>query len=251
MIYIRRTDGKAIIIPIDNDRCFGIKMGWNPDNDGLRNAEVFAKKNASGKTPIKIYQNTILSSSANDTKAIYLNYVKAIKASDWMKTETFNSLYEIAKKTYGIESCASDFLYVGFSLNAIDNYTFNDYITKKAAKIDLEYTLTVPKTSTNTNTSTKGDYGDVYVAGTFNNWNPNLDSKYKMTYNGNGVYTITLTVNGDIEFKFNNGSNWDTINWGEKDSKLSLESGSNFKYTVSNNSVTITINTITKEITIA
>lgn len=266
MIYIRRTDGKAILIPIDNDRCFGISCDWNPDGDGMRNTDVFATKCANGKTPNKLYQKTILASSANDCKAIYLNYVKALKVSDWMKTETFNQFYEIAKNTYGDASCVSSYDYVGFSLDAGMNYSFEDYITHKAAKINLEYALIAPKSTTNDETATEttqitddpslGYYGDVYIVGTFNDWNANLDSTYKLSYKGSGTYEITITVSGDsngyICFKFNNGIDWNEINWGQKDGTLSLDSGSNFELNdVGNNdSITIILNTINKTISI-
>lgn len=50
----------------------------------------------------------------------------------------------------------------------------------------------------------------IYVAGSFNGWNPRL-AAYALTPEGNGQYAITLpgTVRGSIQFKFTLGS-WDT-----------------------------------------
>jgi len=50
----------------------------------------------------------------------------------------------------------------------------------------------------------------IYVAGTFNNWNPGADA-YRLTAEG-GQYVITLpdTVRGPVEFKFTLGS-WDRV----------------------------------------
>lgn len=101
MIYIRRTDGKAIIIPIDNDRCFGITKDYNPDGNAMMNRDIFTTKAANGKTSNLLYTKTILASTPNKYKAIYLNYIKALKNSDWMNPNKFDSLYQIAYETYG------------------------------------------------------------------------------------------------------------------------------------------------------
>jgi alpha-amylase len=51
----------------------------------------------------------------------------------------------------------------------------------------------------------------VYIAGTFNRWNP-ADSAYRLARQGSGQYTIVLpqSVRGPVEFKFTLGS-WDTV----------------------------------------
>jgi transglutaminase-like putative cysteine protease len=51
----------------------------------------------------------------------------------------------------------------------------------------------------------------VYVAGTFNGWNP-ADPNYRLTALGREEYTLTLpeTVRGPVEFKFTLGS-WETV----------------------------------------
>lgn len=58
-----------------------------------------------------------------------------------------------------------------------------------------------------------GTAGDIYVAGSFNNWNP-ADSAYRLTAEGGG-YAITLpaAVRGAVEFKFTRGS-WETVETG-------------------------------------
>lgn len=58
---------------------------------------------------------------------------------------------------------------------------------------------------------------DVYIAGTFNNWNPK-DERYKLERAGE-VYTITLELNGPIEFKFTRGS-WETVEKGQKGQEI-------------------------------
>ncbi len=58
---------------------------------------------------------------------------------------------------------------------------------------------------------------DVYVAGTFNNWNPG-DANYKLNKNINGTYSINITGSGLMEYKFTRG-NWgnnETLNNGNQ-----------------------------------
>lgn len=51
---------------------------------------------------------------------------------------------------------------------------------------------------------------DIYIAGTFNSWNPG-NTSYKLTKIDTDLYTITLdSSNGTIEFKFTRG-NWDKV----------------------------------------
>ena len=107
MLYFSRENGKGYYIPIDNDRCFGIIKDWNPDGNGLKDQEVFATINATNKQVNNLFSSTILSSETNKYKAIYLNYVKAIKASDWVKNDTFNELYDIARVTYSASVTSS------------------------------------------------------------------------------------------------------------------------------------------------
>lgn len=70
-----------------------------------------------------------------------------------------------------------------------------------AAGAQLTIRLTVPA----------GTVGDVFVAGSFNGWNP-ADSLYRLTPDPDGAYVITLDpgIRGPVEFKFTRGS-WDRV----------------------------------------
>ena len=67
----------------------------------------------------------------------------------------------------------------------------------------LEIALAVP--------SSTPDNADVYIAGTFNGWNPGMPA-YRLHRQPDGSYTIELpaTVRGPIEFKFTLGS-WERV----------------------------------------
>jgi len=58
---------------------------------------------------------------------------------------------------------------------------------------------------------------EIYIAGTFNNWNPG-DPKYRLVKSGD-TYTITLELSGLIEYKFTRGS-WETVEKGQRGQEI-------------------------------
>ncbi|NPU89287.1 MAG: esterase [Fervidobacterium sp.] len=58
---------------------------------------------------------------------------------------------------------------------------------------------------------------DIYIAGTFNNWNPG-DPKHRLVRSGD-TYTITLELSGPIEYKFTRGS-WETVEKGQRGQEI-------------------------------
>lgn len=259
MIYIRRTDGKAIIIPIDNDRCFGITKDYNPDGNAMMNRDIFTTKAANGKTSNLLYAKTILASTPNKYKAIYLNYIKALKNSDWMNPNKFDSLYQIAYETYGNESTITNInsvetKSVSFSNikeNDDVNETFMTYVSNKTTKIDLNYVIK----------SVAGELlpeREVYLIGSFNNWSQNKDMP--LTYNSTtGDYSITFTPqnvdNGKIKLKFFDGVDYSALDWSINDDLTLNLDGNGKSYQLNNvttNSViTIVINPNTLKVTIS
>lgn len=262
-IYFRRTDGKAMILPIDNDRCFGITRDWNPDGKGMTEMSVFTtSRPGTGDSMNKLHTKTILSSSRNDSKAIYLNYVKALKVSEWTKNETFKAYYDLAYKTYGNNSCSNSFgKDFNFNINENGNWSFSDYISKKLAMVNLDQVITGTTEEENNNSnqgnqnsSNNGDgyYGEIYLIGSFMNWEK-YNKNYPLEYKGEGVYTVTFTAqnsdNGVIKYKFYDGEEYRNLDWTIVDGKLSMEVGSSAKVNANNGDiVTITINTITMEV---
>lgn len=280
-LYIRRTDGKAIIIPIDNDRCFGITKDWDPSGDGMTEKGVFSTNPAAGVRMNPLHSKTILASSSNDSKAIYLNYVKAIRESSWMTYDTFKSLYDIAYSTYG-NSSTEDSFGNRFEFNvggANGNWGFKDYIDKKKTKVDLNQTIskpnggnsqggTKPGTSSSnssissrpnnvTSNSNEGYYGELYLIGSFCSWYQG-NKDYPLEYNGNGVYTITFTAinvdNDQISWKIYDGYNFNTIDWTVENGELILEGAGKSSAKINDvntgDEITISVNSLTKEVNV-
>lgn len=253
--YARRTDGKVISIPIDNDRVFGLTLWWNPDGLALTRRDIFNKKRAATEEEVStIYLKTILADETNESKIIYLNQIKAIVNSDWLKSETFEKYYQIAKTSYG-NYVENSFETVVFN-NSKDNYndyTFDEYIKEKLRWMDLSIDLGEPiKQEGSSNMPSiddlKGFYGDLYIAGDMNSWS---GTSYKMEYLGNGTYTISFSIYKDYKnlyLKIYDGAYW-RINWSIKNDKLLMydTDAIHFSNVTKGKNITITINTITKE----
>ena len=244
MIYMRRTDGKMVFIPIDSDRCFGIIKDWNP-RDGYMYTTPLDRKDSTGKNTISLLLNTILSNSDNEAKNLYLEYIDKLSNSAWLTNDCFNTFYNMAKSSYSGYN---------FSLNDDqNNYSFNKYITNK---------LNTVKGNNNdnggNNTPSTSSY-DVYLVSSLNGFNANSD-KYKMTKINDSTYTITITVdkleeNSYIKFKFNNGGqDYSKVDWtvDQNTHKLVLSKGSSYKYygVSIGDKLTITINTDTLDVII-
>lgn len=102
IIYIRRTDGKWVFIPIDNDRALGIGKDWV---DGLEfvlsnRSNSFYASTISGEQRNPLFLKTLLSKEGNTLKQDYLQCLDLIRASSWVKEETFNQYYSLAKTAY-------------------------------------------------------------------------------------------------------------------------------------------------------
>lgn len=248
MIYMRRTDGKMVFIPIDNDRCFGIVKDWNIKN-GLMNVGMLDRKNSSNNNTISLLLNTVLSKTSNESRTLYVEFCNKIKESSWVSTETFNKYYNMAKSSY------SDY---DFSLtDTSDNYTFENYINNKMKQI-----TPLSDNDSGNNGGSTAEYDNLYLVSTINNWGNYSSSelsKYKLSKVAENTYSITVTVtklesDGNyFKFKFNNGyGDYSQIDWTlTQDLKtLVMEAGGKSArcYGVNvGDSVTITINTKTLE----
>ena len=256
MVYARRTDGKVITIPIDNDRVLGITKDWNPDSYALSTRGIFNPLRAGNyeNEVSLIYQKTILAEKNNHSKEMYLNHIKALSISDWVLNATFEKYYLMAKKNYNAYiDCAFPYSSVEFSLTDSNNqYNFKEYINRKLSLVDLDLELEdiTKEEETSylpTNLGMEGYYGSLYIAGDMNNWKGKY---YKMTYLGNGIYTITFEprlYRSKMYLKIYDGDSW-YINWSIQNNNLIMHDTDAFfaENVYYNAKVTIEINTILK-----
>ncbi len=99
-IYFLKSSNKAIFIPYDNDRCFGVTKEWNPTGDGMASVNPFSTL-ADGAG---IDQTNPLFIYTVDAGGYYIEeYAKALQniaESEWLTTEKFDAIYEIAYGNY-------------------------------------------------------------------------------------------------------------------------------------------------------
>ena len=241
LLYIRRTDGKLLIIPYDIDRCFGITRDFNVMN-GMTELEPLSTNTFQGKQRNNLLLKTILSHSNNECKKDYLNILEVIKNSNWVKSDTFKVFYNQAKSSYSAYSFSE----------SNENMSFDNYISRKISKINGD---------SSSNEEDKKVYDNLYVVGNFNSWGnyPSSDlTKYKMEYLGNYEYQIVINIEspldgGTLKFKFNNGFNdYSQIDWAIDSSLTILNKDGGGKSTSLSNinvgdKITIKINTNTLE----
>lgn len=98
----------------------------------------------------------------------------------------------------------------------------------------LSAQLTIHVTSIPANTPATDD---IFIAGTFNNWNPG-NTSHILTNKGNGTFSITFTPpQGVIEYKFTRGS-WETV---EGNSSGGFISNRTYNYTGGTQIVNVSI----------
>ena len=166
MMYFRRTDGKMIVVPIDNDRCFGIGHTWEKGITFSSNENLtpLSNKDVSGnniRNPL--FNKTILSSSSNGCLDTYKQYIELISKSSWVKNDTFTRFFNIAKETYKNET---------FDINGgEDNISFSSYIAKKLASLNKQEEPPVPpeQEGFDIDSPLDIDFENYYLAGDFNN----------------------------------------------------------------------------------
>ena len=171
LAYFRRTDGKLVIIPIDNDRCFGVGNGWT---DGLNfilsnDAKPMSSKSKPGDQRNPLLKKTIFASGNNQVKADYQACLELVKNSKWLKNETFENFFNMLNATYiGLST---------FSLNGgQDNISFSSYVEQKLKLYNGESnTPDIGDNSGNVNEPLFPAGTNLYLVGTFDEWATNND----------------------------------------------------------------------------
>ena len=110
-------------------KCFGVGNGWKSGADYIISDDCKpntgkALNGSNQRNPL--LTKTIFATGSNQSKTNYNKCIELVKNSKWVKNDTFESFYNIAKKTYGG--------LVDFSLNGgSDNISFSSYMQKKLA----------------------------------------------------------------------------------------------------------------------
>lgn len=99
-IYFLKSSQKAVFIPYDCDRVFGVTKTWNPTGDGMTSVSPFSTMAEGARSEQKnpLYRLTV------DEGGYYLNdyalKLKQVSVSKWLTTEHFYDYYDIASRNY-------------------------------------------------------------------------------------------------------------------------------------------------------
>lgn len=101
-IYFNGDDGKAIFIPYDYDRCFGINLDYNPTDDGMTSMQPYSRKVADGSSQSNpLLTKTILKGGNSNMIAKYRSALIDVADSNLLKVDTFNALYNSVAAMHG------------------------------------------------------------------------------------------------------------------------------------------------------
>ena len=138
-IYFRADNGKAMIIPYDFDRCFGVTMHWNPTGTGVTDDDPFSAERLSvdrwdQEADRTQYNPLILYTVAQGgyyTRP-YEQRLKDIAAGKWVTADHFAAYYNRASALY------SDCAVPGktFKNNPHQDYSFDLERTSDFASTD-------------------------------------------------------------------------------------------------------------------
>ncbi len=154
-LYFRADNGKALFIPYDYDRCFGITMHWNPTGTGCTDDDPFSTErlaidrkdtgaDRSQRNPLILYT---IARGGYFTRE-YAEKLETIAAGNWFKPDTFSQYYHTAEALYG-EDAIPDRVFQNnphqdyrFDLDrtsdfsSTDNISFREYVAAKLETMD-------------------------------------------------------------------------------------------------------------------
>lgn len=202
-MYFRRTDGKMVIIPIDQDRVLGISKDYDPSGDAMSSVSPYEQRavGANENQCNPLYTKTIL--QKNEVRTAYEEALQTVLASKWMTTEHFNTIYDVVKANYEA--------YTKTTLRPLDwtlneeyrgteqNMSFATYIGTKKETIKGDKGDEPGPIPPNPNIIQ--DYDDFYYRGTYNSWaEPSEASKF--TTQDQDTYTFYIEMaSTQMEFK--------------------------------------------------
>lgn len=134
-LYFLKSSNKAIFIPYDLDRVFGITKDWDPSGNAMTEIDPYSLNAIPGKQ-----QNPIIVEMINNSKysTKYTNYLKEYRDNSLFTTLSFTNLFNTYRNNYRTivkPSITLNNSYVVFSLTDSINMTFDNYLNKIIRKL--------------------------------------------------------------------------------------------------------------------
>lgn len=135
-VYFRKSDGKAIIIPYDYDRCLGSKQ-WDCFN-GMSSADITPytrRTTLDGGLRNPLYIHLIVKGAPTGEGSVLMRYranLIAISKSELLKASSFDAYKNSYKNRYGkFVNNVVNGNNLAFDTNPVGNIPFADYISAK------------------------------------------------------------------------------------------------------------------------
>ena len=144
-LYFRRSDGKAVFIPYDNELVLGDTYVWSPSESAMTEDSPYFEYNIRFDAPQEatmIRQTVLKGGYFTD---LYSGYLLDIAQSKWFTLNNYLKYYRIAKKNYG-DKLISKYSFLStlnknieFSMEGGEKYNGNmsidEYMEKMKANI--------------------------------------------------------------------------------------------------------------------
>lgn len=106
-VYFLNSTGKAIFIPCDLDRCFGVTNGYNPNGDAMTSADPYSTEalGAGEKQMNPLYKKTVCKGGYYIEE--YTDALIQVFSSKYLNFNKFEEIYKIAKANYSSKTTPS------------------------------------------------------------------------------------------------------------------------------------------------
>ena len=144
-VYFRKSDGKAVIIPYDNEIVLGDTYVWSPSKSALTGDSPYNEYNFrySANQEVPMLRQCVL--KGGYFTDVYSGYLREIANSKWLTLENYLKYYNVAEKNYS-DKLISKYSYLStmnknieFSMKGGENYNGNmpiaEYMEKMRANI--------------------------------------------------------------------------------------------------------------------
>lgn len=100
-VYFKKSDGKAIFIPYDNDRTYGLRHNYDPSGQAMTNVSPFSMKAIGARNKAKANKMfRFVCSSTGVYLERYKSALENVANSKWMTYDYFKTMAEIVKGNY-------------------------------------------------------------------------------------------------------------------------------------------------------
>lgn len=132
-IYFLPSNGKAIIIPFDYDRCLGVIVDWDPSGNGCTALTPYTRVNSGGyaqRNPL--YTKLIGKGAPYGEGSVLTEYRQnLIDISAQFTVDNFQALYEVYRFNYSLFTASQLLNNTRFDDGRTGNYTFAYYVSSK------------------------------------------------------------------------------------------------------------------------